>query len=108
LPAKWRETFDLKGCTPTKHDQTRLIAECKAIERHVKFDDAPSATEKKGNNNNKKKARLKKSSRSSNEDDNAGRQDLYCKEHGENDSHNTNKCRTLELRRKQQLNQGKQ
>jgi hypothetical protein len=44
LPAKWRETFDLKGYTPTKHDQTRLIAECKAIERNVKVDDAPKTT----------------------------------------------------------------
>jgi hypothetical protein len=36
LPAKWRETFDLKGYTLTEHDRKRLIAECEAIERHAK------------------------------------------------------------------------
>ena len=78
LPAKWRETFDLKGYTPTEHDRTRLIAECEAIERHVKTDEVPKTTERK-NNNNKKKARFEKSSRSSNKSESAGGQDFYCK-----------------------------
>jgi hypothetical protein len=88
LPVKWRETFDLKGYTPTEHDWTRLIAECEAIERHVKVDDAPKQNEKKSNKNNKKNTRFDKSKGSACKSESAGNSNFYCTEHGENDSHN--------------------
>jgi hypothetical protein len=94
------ETFDLKGYTPTKHNRTRLIAECKAIERHVKVDDAPKTTEKKGNNNNKKNTIFEKSKSSARKSESAVKSVFYCTEHGKNDSYNTNKYWTLENRRK--------
>jgi hypothetical protein len=100
LPAKWRETFDLKGYTPTEHDRTRLIAECEAIERHVKVDDTPKATEKKKNNNNKNTRFDKSKAGARKSESAAASSNFYCSEHGKNDSHNTNKCWTLENRKK--------
>jgi hypothetical protein len=100
LPAKWRETFDLKGYIPTEHNRTRLIAECEAIERHVKADDTPKTTEKKGNNNKKKNGRFDKSKSSARTSETAAHSNFYCTEHGKNESHNTNKCWTLENRKK--------
>jgi hypothetical protein len=47
LPPAWREKFDLKGYSPSKHNRTRLATECKAIERYVKPDDSNNKTTEK-------------------------------------------------------------
>jgi hypothetical protein len=46
LPPAWREEFDLKGYIPSKHNRTRLVTKCEAIERHVKPDDGNNKTTK--------------------------------------------------------------
>jgi hypothetical protein len=72
------------------------VAECEAVERHVKPDKSPKTNETR----NKKITRFGKSKDSARKSESAGKPDFYCTEHGKNDSHNTNKCWTLENRKK--------
>ena len=91
LPPAWREKFDLKGYIPTQHNRTRLIAECEAIERHVKTDDPPKSTT---TTTKKKKKEITSSAHSKSERPNK----YFCSEHGNNPSHNTSDCYVLKNR----------
>jgi hypothetical protein len=72
------------------------VAECEAIEKHVKPDESPKPNEAR----KKKITKFGKLKGSARKSESVGKSDLYCSEHAKNDSHNTNKYWTLENHRK--------
>ena len=91
LPIKWRTKFDKDNYEPTSHDRARLIAEGEAIERHEDEEDEEEPKIKK-------KKIVKPTSKEPKKEE---KKNFYCTLHGQNSTHNSDKCFAL-IKRKQQ------
>lgn len=94
LPSLWREQFDLKGYIPTTDTRRKLIAECEAIERHVKTEDVTKKNEN-SNKNVKKNSSAKQGTKTTKSE---RPNKFYCTEHGHNPTHPTSDCFTIKNR----------
>ena len=84
LPQTWAAKFDLDSYVPTKHDLSRLLAECEAIERNenVESSNKSKQSSTKGKDNDKKGSQKTKESKGL----------KFCSEHGMNPTHDSAKC----------------
>ena len=101
LPAPWSAKFDLDGYIPTLHSKTRLIEACEAIERneHV-LETFKSKEETSHSNKTVKRISAKASKKPGEKQKQNGSKKHYCSEHGQNPTHSTADCWTLQNRAK--------
>lgn len=93
VPEAWRTKFDLEGYIPSEDNKAAFIAHCEVQERHEQ-----TVTKKP-----KEKITVKKAHKSAGKNKSReGKKHLtgpfFCKEHGENPTHDTASCYTLKNR----------
>ena len=97
LPKSWATKFDLQGYIPSLHGKQRLIQESEAMERsEAQKPPAKAAVPK----TNKHKSRTNNSNNSHNSNNSSAKKEnkYYCKEHGNNPTHDTASCFTIKNR----------
>ena len=97
IPELWRTKFDLDGYVPTEFNKERFMTECEAIERNmpkVSFKSNTSTTN--GKTVTHKKSQGVKNRASTQKNDTTAK--FFCTEHGQNPTHNTDKCYILKNR----------
>jgi hypothetical protein len=100
LPPPWRTKFDLDEYIPTLHTRAKLIENCEAIERNTSLEErTPSSSEKNGKKH-KKKRKNENGSTEHPKGDRSNNTSFYCSEHGENPTHVTADCFTINNRNK--------
>lgn len=97
VPDSWRAQFNRDHYVPTMHDKARFISECEAIERDelnksLESNTKSVETKKEGKGNGQKKGKYTPKS--------GHNQQFFCKLHGNNPSHDTDKCFVLKKRAK--------
>jgi hypothetical protein len=101
LPVTWRAKFDLDGNILPLHPKTKLIEACEAIERNKISLEKPSKGESSQNHKMVKRVAAKFGAPPAKKQKCVSKH--YCIEHGQNPTHSTADCWTIENRAKTQL-----